>query len=130
MSGSSLMFMQASKDTNTQGIRVQVSSPHILSMNITTTFVELAIAATAGWAPEASRSLSRSRGGTPPYRINNQTGSPLQIWSNTEGGPGTPTVLQHDQATDWRFDDWRSLREVNLKFSLIYYLKLLAAPLD
>jgi vacuolar protein sorting-associated protein 13A/C len=98
-------------------MRVQVSSPHILSVNVTTTFIELAIAATASWVPEANRSLTRTRGGTPPYQISNQTGSSLQIWSNTETGRGPATVLQHGQAIDWRFDDWRSLREVHCTLS-------------
>jgi len=90
-------------------MRVQVSSPYILSLNITTTFIELALAA---MSPEANRSLTRTRGETPPYQISNQTGSSLQIWSNTEAGPGPVTLLPHGQVIDWRFDDWRSLREV------------------
>ncbi|KIM32678.1 hypothetical protein M408DRAFT_326439 [Serendipita vermifera MAFF 305830] len=105
------LSVEASRDTASQGLRVQITSPYLLYLNITTTFVELAIAATSGWAPDASRSLVRARGGTPPYRISNQTGSSLQVWSNTETGQGTPTVLQHGQTIDWRFDDWRSLRE-------------------
>ncbi|KAG8799617.1 hypothetical protein FRC17_007079, partial [Serendipita sp. 399] len=103
--------VEANKDVSTQGMRIQVSSPYVLSANITMTFVELALAATSNWASESTRSLSRARGGTPPYRIRNETGSALEIWSNTEAGSGQSTLLQQGQIIDWRFDDWRSLRE-------------------
>ncbi|KAG8855475.1 hypothetical protein FRC20_000760 [Serendipita sp. 405] len=103
--------VEVNKDVATQAMRVQISSPHVLSANISMTFVELALAATSSWTSDNTRSLSRARGGTPPYRIKNETGSALEIWSNTEAGPGMSTLLQHDQVIDWRFDDWRSLRE-------------------
>jgi vacuolar protein sorting-associated protein 13A/C len=96
-------------------MRVQISSSQGLFINITSTFVELALAATSGFSSDTARISSRSRGGTPPYRIVNQTGSPLQIWSNTEAGQEQTTLLQHEQTIDWRFDDWRSLREVRYR---------------
>jgi vacuolar protein sorting-associated protein 13A/C len=93
-------------------MRVQILSSQALFINITSTFVELALAAISGFSSDTARTSSRSRGGTPPYRIVNQTGSALQIWSNTETGQEQATLLQHGQTIDWRFDDWRSLREV------------------
>lgn len=105
------LTVEAVKDVSTQGIRVQVSSPYMLHSNITMTFVELALAASANWSGDRMQVMSRGRGGTPPYRINNQTGSAVEIWSNTEAGQVSPTLLQDGQTIDWRFDDWRSLRE-------------------
>jgi vacuolar protein sorting-associated protein 13A/C len=96
-------------------MRVQILSAQGLFINITSTFVELALAATSGFSSDTARTSSRSRGGTPPYRIVNQTGSALLIWSNTETGQDPPTLLQHGQIIDWRFDDWRSLREVRCR---------------
>lgn len=93
-------------------MRVQILSAQPLSLNVNSTFMELALAASSRFSSETARAFSRDRGGTPPYRIINQTGSALQVWSNTETGQEQSTLLQHDQAIDWRFDDWRSLREV------------------
>lgn len=98
----------------TQALRLQVSSNDRLEFNITTTFIELLLSASSTWSVNDPRSSLRERGGTPPYKIRNETGSSVQIWSNSETVSGPSVVLQDGQSIDWRFDDWRSLREVSV----------------
>lgn len=60
--------------------------------------------------------LSKARGSYAPYRIQNRTGSPILIWpdTNDSGGTNDPTAvkLANNQTVDWRFDDWKTMREV------------------
>ena len=67
------------------------------------------------WAKEGDRVLEKGRGGDAPYRISNETGTPVQILSDV-GKKGakqaTPVQLNDGQTIDWRFDDWKTLREV------------------
>ena len=92
-----------------------------LNINLSVTFVELAISLVEAWSCEGSRILRTARGGDAPYRIRNLTGIPLNIWSDTEDQSHLkqPTVVKllDDEAIDWRFEDWRSMREVKLKLS-------------
>lgn len=91
---------------------MQVSSSHQLCINVSNTFMEMALATSSSWSAETMRFQPKDRGRTAPYRIRNHTGSAVQIWSNSERGKESITVLQHGQSIDWRFDDWKSLREV------------------
>lgn len=59
--------------------------------------------------------LALARGGYAPYRISNRTGSHINIWSDTEGTNVQDVVsmrIQNNEAVDWRFDDWKTMREV------------------
>lgn len=72
------------------------------------------------WNKEGSRLLERARGSYAPYRIRNRTGGTIFIWSDIDGSKGhkeapSARVLQ-GQTIDWRFDDWRTMREVSVLF--------------
>lgn len=90
----------------------KVFSGDRLEVNASTTFVELALAAADAWSKENQQASKRERGGVAPYRIRNQTGVNLQIWSDQENVTQNPTTLISGEEVDWRFDDWKSLREV------------------
>lgn len=56
-----------------------------------------------------------TRGGYAPYRIRNCTGSPINVWGDSEGismQEVAPTMIQNNEAIDWRFEDWKTMREV------------------
>lgn len=93
-----------------------LSSRERLDLNISTTFTELAITTMKMLGKEGEHVLSKARGSSAPYRIQNSTGSPISIWSDTDGtsnakDPAAVRVAQ-DQVVDWRFDDWKTMREV------------------
>lgn len=99
-------------DTQTGGLVANITSHERLEVNVSTTFVETALAAAAAWNQANLRPTKLTRGGVAPYRIRNQTGVNLQLWSSHNGKQVDVTTLDNNQETDWRFDDWKSLREV------------------
>jgi vacuolar protein sorting-associated protein 13A/C len=99
-------------NTQTGGLVANVTSHERLEINISTTFVETALAAVAAWNQENLRPMKRARGGVAPYLIRNQTGADLQLWSSHEEKDVDVTTLNNNQEKEWRFDDWKSLREV------------------
>jgi vacuolar protein sorting-associated protein 13A/C len=68
------------------------------------------------WSREGERVLQKARGSYAPYRIRNRTGSSIFIWSDLDGSSNITTegVVQiaNSQTLDWRFDDWKTMREV------------------
>jgi vacuolar protein sorting-associated protein 13A/C len=98
------------------GIAIRVESHERLDLNLSVTFVEMAISVSTAWSNEGSRILRKARGGDAPYQIRNLTGVPINVWSDADTltrSKHTPVVkLLEDQMTDWRFEDWRTMREV------------------
>jgi len=99
-------------NTQTGGLVANITSHERLEVDISTTFVETALAAVAAWNQENLRPAKLTRGGVAPYRIRNETGVDMQLWSSHNGKQVDVTTLNNNQETDWRFDDWKSLREV------------------
>lgn len=92
-----------------------LSARERLNLNISTTFVELALTTLSMWTQEKERVLNQARGSYAPYRIRNRTGSPIHVWSDIEGSNAkdlAPTKILNDETVDWRFDDWKTMREV------------------
>lgn len=88
-----------------------------LDLNLSTTFAELATTSVNMWGRERELVLQKDRGSYAPYRIRNRTGSPLFVWSDDDVSSGmmqesNALKLNHDQIIDWRFDDWKKMREV------------------
>lgn len=88
-----------------------------MDLNISTTFIELALATYNVLGKEVERVLGKARGSYAPYRIHNRTGLPVNVWSDVDGSVNTAdaimTELQDGKSIDWRFDDWRTMREVS-----------------
>lgn len=87
-------------------------------MNISTTLVELALPMFSYWSKEKDEAPALARGGYAPYRIRNRTGSPINIWNDSEGvnmQEVAPTRIQNNETIDWRFDDWKTMREVRFR---------------
>jgi vacuolar protein sorting-associated protein 13A/C len=99
-----------------------LSAREHLDLNLSTTFVELAITTLSIWN-KGEHILQKARGTYAPYRIRNQTGAPIFVWSDIDSSAKTKDIesvkILHDQTIDWRFDDWKTMREVsepNLSF--------------
>ncbi|KAI0094888.1 vacuolar protein sorting-associated protein 13 [Irpex rosettiformis] len=107
--------VSVSKDGASGGLLGELSSKERLDLNITTTFIELALATYNVLGKEPEQVLGKARGSYAPYRIHNRTGLPVHIWSDVDGSANmvdsAMTELLHDKSIDWRFDDWRTVRE-------------------
>lgn len=97
------------------GLKMSINSNQRLDVNVTMSFVELALATMSMLGAEGERMLQKARGSYAPYRIWNRTGYPLFIWSDTEGQGNIRETnskqIANGKTIDWRFDDWRTMRE-------------------
>lgn len=57
--------------------------------------------------PQGQRRESRS-----PYIIKNLTGYPIIVWTDGRRGDTQLMKIAYGDSIDWRFDDWRTMREV------------------
>ncbi|KAF9241379.1 vacuolar protein sorting-associated protein 13 [Melanogaster broomeanus] len=107
--------LSLTKEELSSGPKLSLSARERLDLNLSTTFAELATTSMNMWGKEGERVLQKARGTYAPYRIKNRTGSPLFVWSDhdTSTGIKEPNVVKinHDQTIDWRFDDWKTMRE-------------------
>ncbi|KAG8880371.1 hypothetical protein FRB97_000908 [Tulasnella sp. 331] len=105
------------RDALTGALAATIASQDRLDVNVTTAFVEFAIATANIYSRESERVLKTARGGDAPYRVINRTGTLLQIWSDSDGKitsvPTQTVKLADTEETDWRFDDWKTMREGN-----------------
>jgi len=114
----------ARKESSTSALSISMTSRALLDVNLSSSFVELAVSTMKVWSREGDKMLQRARGSYAPYRIRNRTGGPISIWSDSyssskTGGSATSKIPQGG-VVEWRFDDWRSLREVDLVFYHAY----------
>ncbi|KAF7791866.1 hypothetical protein EIP86_002890 [Pleurotus ostreatoroseus] len=103
------------KDPLSGGILTTLSARERLNVNLTMTFVELAISMSNMLGQEGERVLRRARGSYAPYRIRNRTGLPIYVWSDVDGSTnvtdGNRVQVANEKSIDWRFDDWKTMRE-------------------
>jgi len=108
---------KVAKESPSGGMDLSLSARERLDLNISTTFIELAITTLNSWTQDSGESLlQKARGTYAPYRIRNQTGSPIFVWSDIDSTANTKDVdavkILNEQSIDWRFDDWKTMREV------------------
>ncbi|KLO14457.1 hypothetical protein SCHPADRAFT_996578 [Schizopora paradoxa] len=107
--------MMVSKESESSATSVTLHSNELLDMNVSSSFVELAIATAKVWSSEGDNVLQRARGSYPPYRISNRTGGAVFIWSDIDGSRSASDYpaakISSGETVDWRFDDWKSARE-------------------
>ena len=94
-----------------------MSSQEHLDINLSSTFVEVGVSMLNLWSKQGEIVLQKARGSFAPYRIRNRTGSPILIWSDIDGAANAadsaPIKIENEQMIDWRFDDWKTMREVS-----------------
>jgi vacuolar protein sorting-associated protein 13A/C len=95
---------------------VTLSSRERLDINFSTTFAELLTTSLNMIGKEGEQVLQKARGSYAPYNIRNRTGSTIYVWSDVDGSAevkdGAAMEITNDQTIDWRFDDWKTMREV------------------
>lgn len=86
-----------------------MTSTERLNVNLSTAFIELALETLNSLSRESEHVLLKARGSRAPYRIRNLTGTRLRLSSGAETNV---TIINDSETIDWRFDDWRTMREV------------------
>ncbi|KAG5731737.1 Vacuolar protein sorting-associated protein 13 [Termitomyces sp. T112] len=103
-----------SKDA-TSGTSITLSARERLDVNLSATFAELVTTSLKLWNIEGDHSRQKPRGTYAPYRIRNRTGSAILVWSDMDNSLGNKDSgalkILNDQIVDWRFDDWKTMRE-------------------
>lgn len=108
--------MQVSRSSVTDLLAITLSSQKRLELNITATFIELALTTMSLMGQAGDKGFTSARGVNAPFLIKNRTGYPISIWSETSEDPGRAGTerLEDGAEIPWRFDDWRTMREVSL----------------
>ncbi len=98
-------------------MQATISATERLNANLSTAFIELAIATANMLGKEGERMLRKARGSYAPYKIRNRTGCSVCVWSDVDGSTDisdvTMTEIANEKSIDWRFDDWKTMREVS-----------------
>jgi vacuolar protein sorting-associated protein 13A/C len=95
----------------------KVTSTERLNVNLSTAFIELALETLNSLSREREHVLQKARGSRAPYRIRNLTGTTLRLWPSaerdlSEAKKTNAAIVNDGETIDWRFDDWRTMREV------------------
>ncbi|KZT65144.1 vacuolar protein sorting-associated protein 13 [Daedalea quercina L-15889] len=103
------------RSNSSRALTLNVSARERLDINITATFVEIALATVRLLGQEGDNVLRKARGSYAPYRIHNRTGSSIFIWSDLDGSSQLKDTnskqIANGKTIDWRFDDWKTIRE-------------------
>jgi vacuolar protein sorting-associated protein 13A/C len=93
---------------------IALSSKRRLEVNITHTFIELAMNSLSLWNQQGEEILKTSRGSNAPFLIRNRTGCKISIWAEsddmTRNAPSSQLLADGDDLP-WRMDDWKTMRE-------------------
>jgi hypothetical protein len=104
------------KEGQNAGPTATLSARERLDLNVSTTFIELALNLASTISAQGESLLTRDRGSVAPYQICNRTGSPINVWSDADAGNDAKDLetvkIEDGQTIDWRFDDWKAMREV------------------
>lgn len=102
-------------------MNITLSARERLNVNLSTTLAELITTSVKLWSIENDQPLQKSRGIYAPYRIRNRTGSTILVWSDLENTSSNKDLgaskILNNQVIDWRFDDWKTMREVSFAHS-------------
>ncbi|TFK77101.1 vacuolar protein sorting-associated protein 13 [Pluteus cervinus] len=99
-----------SRENPTEGTKIVLDARERLDMNISTTFIELFLMNLRVLSSEG-QVLQKARGTYAPYRIRNLTGLPVMLWNDSSDTRDQESTISPGQSLDWRFDDWKTLRE-------------------
>lgn len=99
-------------------MNLTLSAQERLDINLTSSFAEVFATTLNIWNKEGKNVLQRARGTYAPYRISNRSGTSILVWSEADSCDHhveVETTPVHDSQTiDWRFDDWKTTREVQI----------------
>lgn len=103
--------VHAQKQINPDSMNVEMSAKKRLEVNISATFIETLMTSMQIWNKEGDLVLNRARGSNAPYVFQNKSGFDLQVWASGQKSSKAVHALADGTEVQWRFDDWRRMRE-------------------
>ncbi|BGP21450.1 Vacuolar protein sorting-associated protein 13 [Rhodotorula toruloides] len=103
--------VHVSRSVTTGLLAVDVFSKKRLELNVTSTFIEVAMTTMSIMDREGDKVFKKPRGSNAPFLIKNRTGYPLSLWSESADAGAQGQRLDDGGDVPWRFDDWRTARE-------------------
>ncbi|CZR58169.1 related to vacuolar protein sorting-associated protein VPS13 [Phialocephala subalpina] len=103
--------LQVAKDQNPDRMSVDLTSPKMLELTVTSATIALA-SKSFQFLTQEEDVLSKPRGAEAPYRIRNYTGFDVHVWADVAGEANDLAVrLEDGEEGPWRFEDWEKMRE-------------------
>ncbi|GAA5827080.1 hypothetical protein JCM11251_002234 [Rhodosporidiobolus azoricus] len=103
--------VNVSKSASTGMLAVNVTSKKRLELNVTSSFIELALTTSTLLDREGDQVFKKPRGSNAPFLVKNRTGYPISLWSENAEAAAQGQRLGDGQDIPWRFGDWRVARE-------------------
>ncbi|GAA5992083.1 hypothetical protein JCM10908_000736 [Rhodotorula pacifica] len=103
--------VHVTRSVQTGLLSIDVSSRKRLELNITSSFIELAMTTMSIIDREGDKVFKTARGSNAPFVLKNRTGYPLSLWSESADTGSQGHRLDDGGEMPWRFDDWRRARE-------------------
>ncbi|KAL7343935.1 hypothetical protein BJY59DRAFT_711306 [Rhodotorula toruloides] len=103
--------VHVTRSVTTGLLAIDVSSKKRLELNVTSTFIEVAMTTMSIMDREGDKVFKKPRGSNAPFLIKNRTGYPLSLWSESADAGAQGQRLDDGDDVPWRFDDWRTARE-------------------
>ncbi|KAF9968752.1 hypothetical protein BGZ73_009156, partial [Actinomortierella ambigua] len=106
------LVLHVSRSLQPASMNIDVFSKQDLNINLTHTFIEMALTIMTTIQKEPEQVTSVNRETLVPYVLKNRTGYPLHVWAESEDNHDIVIHPLKDGASlPWRFDDWRKMRE-------------------
>lgn len=108
---------QMSKQAEKGKSSYKFESKKRLEVNLSSTFIDIANTTMSQLSHEADSVINMDRGARAPFLIKNRTGHHIQIQAGTSSRSSAlkePTRIDNGRDLPWRFDDWRTMREVRV----------------
>jgi vacuolar protein sorting-associated protein 13A/C len=108
-------LVKAHMETQDSRFMLEVISKQKLELNLSHVFMERLLAQSSKFSQE-KKLQSVLRKTRAPYVIFNQTGYPIHVWTQISGSNLDKTIsrIENDEKMEWRFDSWKTSREVFL----------------
>jgi vacuolar protein sorting-associated protein 13A/C len=113
-------------------LNIGISSKKRLELNLTASFIEIALTTSTLLDRDGGQLFRKPRGSNAPFLLKNRTGYALGFAktpakshqygkdsaTNRDEGGSKMVVVADGKDLPWRFDDWRTMREVSTSLSL------------
>lgn len=121
--------INARREGNSPKLQVDLFCRQKLEMNISHAFIESILAYTNNFSTQ-KRDRSVSRSTKAPYIIKNMTGYSIHVWTQTPGSGLDRAIskIETGSSLEWRFDDWRTMREKHAPSPNKLYVQVEGAP--
>ncbi|KAM0749832.1 hypothetical protein T439DRAFT_348604 [Meredithblackwellia eburnea MCA 4105] len=104
--------IHVARSSSTGPLKIGLESEKRLELNVTSTFIELAMTTAALMGKEGDKVFTKARGANAPFLIKNRTGYSIALVNGASTNKAADTARIEDGADlPWRFDDWRTMRE-------------------